>query len=305
MKLFPYVAILSVLTMPAYATGTDLSEEKIPVAATDVPTDATTAADTVNVTNPDIKFPHGLQIGLGISATGGMDGFVGYANKKFDSFWLKRLGLRLNFATTAPLKSAIDSGVDAIMGDEGIDLGDGLTIKDGGIKANYFAALVDFYPFGDTWFLGGIRISGGYYFGGLDVNANLAGTVSGLPDAEYAFELNGYEYKYSGNSVNGTAKLNWDYNGPYLGAGFDLGLFAGLKIYFDAGVVFTNRAAELGLDIPLDGLQVYKDGNWTPVSGTLVDEFYQVRDQALADAQDELDKITFYPMIKLGFMYRF
>ena len=132
MKLFPYVAILSVLTIPAYATGTDLSEEKIPVAATDMPTDATTAADTVNVTNPDIKFPHGLQIGLGISATGGMDGFVGYANKKFDSFWLKRLGLRLNFATTAPLKSAIDSGVDAIMGDEGIDLGDGLTIKDGG-----------------------------------------------------------------------------------------------------------------------------------------------------------------------------
>ena len=84
-----------------------------------------------------------------------------------------------------------------------------------------------------------------------------------------------------------------------------MGLFAGLKIYFDAGVVFTNRAAELGLDIPLDGLQVYKDGNWTPVSGTLVDEFYQVRDQALADAQDELDKLTFYPMIKLGFMYRF
>ena len=212
--------------------------------------------------------------------------------------------MRFDFATTAPLKSVIDSGIDSIMGD-GIELGDGLSINNGSIKSHHFAALIDFYPFGDTWFLGGIRISGGYYFGNMDISADLTGAVSELPDSEFAFELNGQNYKYSGNSVHGAANLDWNYNGPYLGAGFDIGLFAGLKIYFDAGVVFTNRAAELGLDIPLGGLQVFENGGWRPVSGALVDDFNQAKQDALADAQSELDKLTFYPMVKIGFMYRF
>ena len=96
--------------------------------------------------------------------------------------------------------------------------------------------------------------------------------------------------------------LSW----PVPGAGFDLGLFAGFKIYLDAGVVFTNRAAQLGLDVPLNNLQTRgQDGNWVPVEDALVDDFNQARNKALADAQEELDKLTFYPMVKLGFMYRF
>ena len=303
MKLLPLVAVLSVLSVPAYATDSDLSEEKL-TPVSDGGADVLVTESEIDTTNPEIKFPHGLQIGVGVSATSGLNGFVGYANKNFDSFWWKRFGVRFDFATTAPLKSVIDSGIDSIMGD-GIELGDGLSINNGSIKSHDFAALIDFYPFGDTWFLGGIRISGGYYFGNMDISADLTGAVSELPDSEFAFELNGQNYKYSGNSVHGTANLDWNYNGPYLGAGFDIGLFAGLKIYFDAGVVFTNRAAELGLDIPLDGLQVFENGGWGVVSGALVDDFNQAKQDALADAQSELDKLTFYPMVKIGFMYRF
>lgn len=301
MKKISVFALLSALVIPAFAEEAALPEEKS-LDATAI--EKTTAVEKES-TNPDIKFPHGLQLGVGVSATSGLNGFVGYANKSFDSFWLKRLGFRLDFATTSLMKSAINSGVDAFMGDDGIDIGDGLTIKDGSIEGHHFAALVDFYPFGDTWFLGGIRISGGYYLGNLDLSANLTGKVNDLPDSEFAFSLEGIDYKYVGNEVHGTANAEWNYRGPYLGAGFDLGLFAGLKIYMDAGVVFTNKTAQLGLDLPTDNLQKWNGSSWEKVDLSEISEFEQAKVAALADAQDELDKLKFYPMVKIGFMYRF
>lgn len=301
MKKISVFALLSALVIPAFAEEASLPEEKtLNVAAIEEATSIEQES-----TNPDIKFPHGLQLGVGVSATSGLNGFVGYANKSFDSFWLKRLGFRLDFATTSLMKSAINSGVDAFMGDDGIDIGDGLTIKDGSIEGHHFAALVDFYPFGDTWFLGGIRISGGYYLGNLDLSANLTGKVNDLPDSEFAFSLEGIDYKYVGNEVHGTANAEWNYRGPYLGAGFDLGLFAGLKIYMDAGVVFTNKTAQLGLDLPTDNLQKWNGSSWEKVDLSEISEFEQAKVAALADAQDELDKLKFYPMVKIGFMYRF
>lgn len=301
MKKISVFALLSALVIPAFAEEAALPEEKtLNVAAIEEATSIEQES-----TNPDIKFPHGLQLGVGVSASSGLNGFVGYANKNFDSFWLKRLGFRLDFATTSLMKSAINSGVDAFMGDDGIDIGDGLTIKDGSIEGHHFAALVDFYPFGDTWFLGGIRISGGYYLGNLDLSANLTGKVNDLPDSEFAFSLEGIDYKYVGNEVHGTANAEWNYRGPYLGAGFDLGLFAGLKIYMDAGVVFTNKTAQLGLDLPTDNLQKWNGSSWEKVDLSEISEFEQAKVAALADAQDELDKLKFYPMVKIGFMYRF
>lgn len=301
MKKISVFALLSALVIPAFAEEAALPEEKS-LDATAI--EKTTAVEKES-TNPDIKFPHGLQLGVGVSASSGLNGFVGYANKNFDSFWLKRLGFRLDFATTSLMKSAIDSGVEAFMGEEGMDIGDGLTVKDGSIEGHHFAALVDFYPFGDTWFLGGIRISGGYYLGNLDLSANLTGKVNDLPDSEFAFSLEGIDYKYVGNEVHGTANAEWNYRGPYLGAGFDLGLFAGLKIYMDAGVVFTNKTAQLGLDLPTDNLQKWNGSSWEKVDLSEISEFEQAKAAALADAQDELDKLKFYPMVKIGFMYRF
>ena len=78
----------------------------------------------------------------------------------------------------------------------------------------------------------------------------------------------------------------------------------------DAGVVFTNKAAELDLKVDVDNLQYNDGGTWKPFTGdpsydSLVDDFNDRKDAELKDAQDELDKYKFYPLIKLGFMYRF
>lgn len=317
MKKLSIIVLLSIIALPGFAAN-DLSDApKSDVATEQKLTDAEKIklkqefkdeikselkqeyADSKH--SEKIAFPHGVQIGAGISATGGLNGFIGYANKEFDSFWAKRFGVRFDFATTKPIKYLIDDGIDAVMGDDGIDIGDNLTITDGKLDASHFAALVDFYPFGDSWLLGGWRITGGYAFGDMDMSANIAGTFDG-PSDRYEFELSGQKYAYTGNSVHGTADLDWKYRGPYLGTGFDIGLFAGLKIYVDAGVVFTNKSAQLSLDIPTDNLQQYNGTTWESVD---IPELNAVIDETLSDAQSELDDLKFYPMVKLGFMYRF
>lgn len=291
-------AVAAMMIVPAtYATETTTPE-----------TITENTSDTAIAEKTSREWLHGVQVGLGASATSGLNGFVGYANKDFDSFWLKRFGFRVDFASTRPVKSAINSAVDSAMGSSGIDIGDNLTINDGEIKAHHVAALVDFYPFGNTWFWGGLRLTGGYYTGKLDVDANLSGKIDGLPSDAFEFKLMDNLYRYTGNSVHGTARADWKYSGPYLGTGFDLGLFAGFKIYMDAGVVFTSKTAQLNLDVPFAGLEYYDTAasTWKPVSSSAEQaEVDRVKAEALADAQSELDDIKFYPMIKLGFMYRF
>lgn len=321
MKRILSMTLLSVLALPAFAADEvpnpiiesvardvaenvsaeiikqDISSEKLEIAATTVATDAV----ETYVAKSRTAFPHGVQIGVGVSATSGLNGFIGYANKDFDSFWAKRFGVRFDFATTKPVRSVINDVIDGVM-DDGVDIGDNLTITDGELDAMHYAALVDFYPFGDTWLLGGWRLTGGYAFGDMSMSASVAGTIDELTPGYYEFELSGHKYAYTGNSVHGTAELDWQYRGPYIGTGFDVGIFAGLKVYVDAGVVFTNRAAELLLDVPTDNLQQWNGTSWVAVD---VPELESVIDETLADAQNELDDIKFYPMVKVGFMYRF
>ena len=259
--------------------------------------------------------PSGLELGMGVSATSGLNGFVGYANKNFESFWWKRLGVRFDFASTTPIRSSIDSLIDSYMGD-GIEVGDHLTITDGKIESEHFAAMVDFYPFGNTWFFGGWRISGGYVFGEMNVDTMLTGsdeTLSAL--AGKRFQLGDHIWEYTGGDVHGTAKAKWDFSGPYIGTGFDIGLFRGFKIFMDAGVVFTSKAAQLGLDIPYDNvaaLRYSNDGGSSWQSMTIPAEYAGVVaqlendiDDTISEAQEEIDKYKFFPMVKLGFMYRF
>ncbi len=335
MKKISIFALLSVVTLPVFAEETTKTIEPVTDKVSEVTESvekpklsATERAERRTALKEEIKaelrqeyettkkemaptvkkdehgFLHGFQIGAGISATSGLNGFIGYANKDAESFWGKRFGVRFDFATTKPVKSLINNTIDTVV-DDGIDIGDDLTITDGKIDASHYAALVDFYPFGDTWAMGAWRITGGYAFGDMNMAANIAGTFDG-PSGRYEFELAGQRYAYTGNSMNGTAGLDWEYRGPYIGTGFDIGLFAGLKIYLDAGVVFTNRAAELSLDVPVDNLQTFDGGTWKPVdNATLKNELEKYKADALADAQSELDDFKFYPMIKAGFMYRF
>lgn len=307
MKKISALALLSVLVLPAYAADENVAEKTV----VDAPTPQQLADTELSHLEPGVEtetsahskhsWYNGVQIGVGLSATSGLNGFVGYANKDFDSFWAKRFGVRFDFATTQPVESLISDGIDSVMGDDGIDIGDNLTIDGGKIDAYHYAALVDFYPFGDAWLLGGWRLTGGYYMGDMEMSANVAGTFDG-PSGYYEFELSGQKYAYAGNSVHGTAELDWEYRGPYIGTGFDIGLLAGLKIYFDAGVVFTNKSAQLSLDIPTDNLKQWNGASWDAVN---IPDLDAIVDETLADAQSELDDYKFYPMVKLGFMYRF
>jgi hypothetical protein len=196
------------------------------------------------------------------------------------------------------------------MGKDGIEINDEISIVDGSIKSNHIGALVDFYPFGDTWFLGGWRITGGYVFGNLNVDADLKGTVEGLPAGTVEFEFGGTKYRYLGNDVYGKAELDWDFHGPYVGTGFDLGIFRGFKLFLDAGVVFTSKAAELDLDVDVNNLQYNDGGGWKKLSeygdyANKVSDFNARKNAELKDAQDELNKYKFFPIVKMGFMYRF
>ena len=270
------------------------------------------AALTTMVASPSFAglgsyIPTGLQLGLGVSASSGLNGFVGYVNKGLDSFWLKRLGVRLDFASTQPIKSTINSLVDKQMGD-GIEIGDHLNITDGKIKSKHMALLVDFYPFGDTWFLGGWRLSAGYYVGDMDIRAMLTNKDDLSEFAGKRFQLGDRIWQYNGGDLHGTAKAKWDFSGPYLGTGFDIGLFGGFKIFMDPGVVFTSKAAELSLDVPATSqLQYSNDGgtSWTDIDLGNLTPLRNDIDETISDAQEKLDEYKFFPMVKLGFMYRF
>lgn len=302
MKKISTLAILTILTLPVFA------QEALQDLPTETQTDVVAAMDEAllaqpetKVSNPKAKFPHGLQLGVGVSATSGLNGFVGYANKNFDSAIWKRFGVRFDFATTSPVKSTINSAIDSAL-DGGVDVGDALTLGGGKLDAHHIGALVDFYPFGNTWFVGGWRLSAGYMTGKMDLGATLAGdTGIGAID----FQLNGHNYRYLGGDIKATADAHWKYAGLYLGTGFDLGLFAGFKIYLDAGVVFTSKTASIGIDVPTLGLErETTPGNWVSITPGDLGLAGDIQN-ATRDANDELADIKFYPMVKLGFMYRF
>ena len=292
MKKISIISMLILLTVPAVAADltNDLNEQNL----------TNTVAQNV-VKNSRAKFPHGLQFGIGVSPTSGLNGFVGYNNKKLDSFWAKRFGVRFDFASFSPIKNKLNTKINDAIGEDGIEIDDSLSVENVTLNAKHYGAIVDFYPFGDTWFLGGWRLSGGYMIGNLDFDANILGQQV---DGKIEFELNHNKYHYADDERHAMASLDWKYKGPYVGTGFDFGLLWGFKIYMDAGVVFTNKSAQVDLNISTDGLYDANDNLITSDSALLA-TFNTDRDAALNEAQREIDKYPYYPLIKIGFMYRF
>lgn len=304
MKKISILSLIMAFIAPVFAEESVVAIQDDNVIAEQPLTESETEkSEIATESNPKIRFPHGLQVGVGVSVSSGLNGFIGYNNKNFDSFWAKRFGVRFDFASISPIKTKLNSKINDALGDEGIEIDDDLNINNISLSAKHFGALIDFYPFGDTWFLGGLRLSGGYMSGKMDINADIDGT---LKEGKIEFELGDRKYCYEGNVMHGKADLNWKYSGPYLGAGFDLGLFLGFKIYMDAGVVFAGNGATIDLDVPLNGLKDITDGTPKDVQNTaLTEKFEQAKRDALREAQEELDKVDFYPLVKIGFMYRF
>ena len=66
------------------------------------------------------------------------------------------------------------------------------------------------------------------------------------------------------------------------------------------------KSAQLNLDVPFEGLEINQGDGWkNVVNDSLQSVVDGVIEETLADAQSELDDLKFYPMVKLGFMYRF
>ncbi len=249
----------------------------------------------------------GFALGGGLSATSGLNGFIGYGNMDSASWWGRHLRFRLDFASTKPIHSTFDSIIDSFIGDDGYTIDD-ITIQDVDIVAKHMSWLFDYYIFADSKYFCGWRVSGGYMKGLLKVDAELTGAVDGAPAGAFGFKLFNTYYYYTGNTVRGTADIDWKYHGPYIGTGFDIGLFAGFNIFIDLGLVFTNRHAQADLNVPFQNLYQSTDGGktWQNVQDENLEAYVEAeRQRALADVQRDLDKLDFLPIIKIGFMYRF
>lgn len=251
-----------------------------------------------SVVYADVLWTDGISVGVGVSATSGLNVFAGYYNNKFESYLFRHFGTRIDFASSDPLKSAIDSAIDSFMRD-GIDVGDDVKIDNGKLDAWHTSLLLDFYPFSGYW-----RITGGYTWGGADLTAEIFGEIERAPDQRFYFYLAGDHYYYNGNDFGGNANINWNYHGPYLGTGFDVALFCGFSIVFDAGIVFTTRSANLSLEIPHEQLYVYDKNTdiWNPITIPALDKDVA---EATRKGNAKLADFKFYPMVKVGFAYRF
>ncbi len=244
------------------------------------------------------NFPHGLQVGVGVSGTSGLNVMFGYYDSENSGYVLSHFGVRADFASVSPLKSAIDSAIDSYMRD-GRDVGDGVKIDNGKLDAWHGSVLLDYYPFLGAW-----RITGGYAWGNATLDADVFGEIERAPAQRFYFYLAGDHYYYNGNSFGGSATIDWNFHGPYLGTGVDLGLFCGFSLFADIGVVLTNRPGRLKLDIPQEQLYIYnmQTGAWAPVTIAALDADVA---RAERDANHRLSDFRVYPMIKVGFAYRF
>ena len=228
----------------------------------------------------------GFEMGMGVPLVTPLTGynmFVGYTNKQNSTTFLgKRLGVRADFTISTGLHANATVSDNPVTKKYEIDasgkiLGyklnmsdftdkettidhqkdsDDITIGDLGkdfasasfsLKNSNMGLMVDFYPFADTWFLGGLRFSGGYYTGKLDMDLNVNINKDINFDYRISNQKEGGEFKYPDklkvNVPKGTsigANYNWKYSGPYAGFGFDLGIYRGFKFFLDAGVVFAH-----------------------------------------------------------------
>jgi len=270
---------------------------EMPAADADIVAEAVGFNLRDNRYNPEFPWYHGFQIGIGVPVAAplpfaSINGFVGHVNKEHRSFWRKRFGWRADFAFSSPLEvTGTFQGDDVVVSgkvfgfrrserfehglelDFSDDVRDNIELNLDGIngrfamKNQYLGGLIDFYPFGNTWFLGGLRFSGGYYFGSADIELRAT-----IPD--YFPDKQGYTIfldeeipdlyvsaRMRPNSQVG-GRLRWNYRGPYAGFGWDMGIWRGFKFYTDFGVVFANapRMRDSDIIIPEDRFQACISG---------------------------------------------
>ena len=132
----------------------------------------------------------GFQLGVGIGVLGGVNAQLGYRIPRREyNFWKNRFGFRIDYNSWKPLKNTIETYLE----DHPIKLDDNEFT--GMISGTNYGALIDFYPFGNTWFLGNFRLSAGYYTGDFAIDTYM--TKNGISEE---FEMSGINYKIDGQA---------------------------------------------------------------------------------------------------------
>ena len=246
----------------------------------------------------DGYFMEGIQLGVGINVLGGANAHIGYRIPRRDyNFWKNRFGFRVDYNSWKPLQSTVED----YLKDNPIEF-DGNQFT-GTINGTNYGFLVDFYPFGNTWALGNFRISGGYYTGDFSVD------VSTTKSAHQSFSMKGITYTVDADAKL-DAKLAADVKGPYAGIGFDFALLFGLKIFFDAGVVFIDNP-KLTTTIEGNGTITACQGNSCGTPQPIDMENPTIKkllEDTKTEYEDEIGEVTdakIFPMVKVGLMLRF
>ncbi len=243
----------------------------------------------------DGYFLEGFQFGVGLGALGGANAQIGYRiPQRSYNFWKNRFGFRLDYNSWEPLQGYIEDYLE----DNPIEVDNNNFY--GKIEGTNYGALIDFYPFGNTWALGNFRLSAGYYSGDFSVGGTLH------TKASETFEMENSTYKITGDA-DLTAMLEADVKGPYAGVGFDFALLWGLKMYFDAGLVFTDKPT-ISTALDATGKISVNGGPEQDIdSGAAQDIINELLEETKREYEKELEDITkeYFPMIKIGFMYRF
>ncbi len=244
------------------------------------------------------NFLSGVSVGAGVGLLNGLNMQLGYRFPRSDSFIKNRFGFRVEYNTWAPIKDKVSEKLSQYVKVDGNEFTPS-------IDGSNFGALVDFYPFGSTWLLGNLRIVGGYYFGKFDLGGTLHKNLVGQ-----TFSIGGIDYKLKAAASGQdpemllNAKLKSKVSGPYLGMGFDLSLFMGLKLSFDSGVVF----------IPTSDIETSVSGKGKleiagvdfDLANTTIPQLNKLLEDTAEQYKSQLGNIkNYYPMVKLGLLYRF
>ncbi len=265
---------------------------------------------------PTEKWYDGVSFGGGLGTLGGINFQLGYRFPGNQSFLKNRLGFRVEYNTMNPIWNyAKTNYIDGKLSDFKLDIEGSNLDTDLLFSARNFGLNLDLYPFGKLWGLGNIRLSTGYYFGKFEFGANGVLKVTNkkkISDDIFVESVAGNEPKLTVNAF-----LKDRITGPYLGAGWDLWLPFGFKLFVDGGVVFGS-GLDVVTDVKAEG-KVKVTGSRGGVSVSEIKDFSGLDELKDIDKKikkemdkqvDELkekysDYTKLFPMIKLGIIYRF
>lgn len=150
---------------------------------------------------------------------------------------------------------------------------------DGTLKLKNLSALADYYPFH-----GSFRLTGGLSYNGNKFD------VTAVPTGSQTYTINGNTYTAQ-NVGSMAGEVTWNKAAPYLGIGWGnpVGTHSGLTFMTDLGVMYQGPA------------KVSLAATGAAANPALANDVETARQQA----QNDLSKYRWYPVLSLGLAYKF